>query len=199
MQVSTTAFRDALTAAMLVTGKDRALPVLCAVQVERRGAELIVRGTDRYRLAIVTVGDVTGDDGDWTVLLDRDDVTRILKAIPKLPARMSASLPVTVTLDGDSVSVSDVYGSSITVRCAESTVSAYPKIDGLVPTATAPVESIGFNTAVLADLNKMPGMGTKHKRVELIFSGPNRPVRAEWSDGDTGAHYVTVIMPMRLH
>lgn len=198
--------RDALTACMLSVGTEDHLPVLETVQIEKRGLELILRSTDRFRLTRVTVR-LDADDmpsPDWTVLIDSGDVKRMLAAIPK-PKRYPVPAPVSLSwLDdgGRDAGGHAVHGLSVdtgvTALRVQSFMGDFPRTDSLIPANdldTSEVGAIGFNPKYMTDLCKMPGRD-KNQPVRLRFRGEGKGAVSVW--GDDEVRYEHLLMPVRL-
>lgn len=203
--VSSDNLRDALTACMLSASKNATLPVLMAVQVEKRGAELILRSTDRYRLTRVTITLDSGDmpSPDWTAIVEMADVKRIVSALPKARRGASPLLVTVAWLDdgGCDYSGRRVNGLSVDMEGTGVRVQAYdgdyPRMDSLIPSDDSDTDAVGemgFNPLHMVDLCKMPGRG-KGDRVALRFRGDRKGFVSVW--GDDTIRYEHLMMPVR--
>lgn len=190
LAVPVSSLRDALTAAHLAvaTGNDAvAVPVLGMVQITKTPDQLVFRGTNRYHLleATVPLEDALADE--WQALLASPDVKQILAALPKAPVTAAVGPDGN---DGLLVTIKD--GADLRLRLQD---LDYPKVGGLFPVTTQPVERIRLNTKLLATLAKMPGRGVGY--VKFAFNGEDKPVLAEWSDEKTMVGYRYLLMPVR--
>ena len=105
--------RDALTACLLSVSKETTLPILRTVRVVKTGSELVFTSTDRYRLTRVTVTLTDDDSLDFDILLDRDDIPRILTLAPK-GVKFAVNY-VWLIVAGGTLTVRDLDGSEIKV------------------------------------------------------------------------------------
>lgn len=192
------ALRDALAACLLSAGKDKTLPILMAIKVERRGDELVVTSTDRYRLTRVAITLSTDleqrGDETWAVLVSGDDAKRWVATL-KDEARGFGRAPAWLTIEGDDVTLGTYSGMS-KVRGVE---GDYPRVDSIIPeTASkgAGLPSIAFNPKYMIDLCKMPGRGKNAPVVMDFQERASAPMVSRWNDGDVS--YVHVIMPVRV-
>lgn len=186
------ALRDAFTACLLSVSKDQFLPVLAAVQIEKTGAELIFRSTDRYRLTRVTItlDDVSKAAPDFVTLIDAADVKRVLTAIPK-PVRHETVISVALTIDDGSL----VVDTGQAVMRVQPVDGEFPRTEALWPAEAQAIEEIGLDPKYLIDLAKMPGRA-KNEPVRFRFNGPGKPMVSEWSDDDVAYKYL--LMPARF-
>lgn len=182
--------RNALSACLLAAAKGpEALPVLMAVHVAKDGDRLTFRSTDRNRLVTVSVTLLRPPAGNWETLIPASDVKRAVAGLPK--TRRGSGI---ATIAPDAIGCL-LDGGSHRFTPLD---SQFPKTAQLIPTGTAPVEEIGFQTQHLADLAKMPGRG-RNEPARLRFNGPTKQVVSEWIDvDDENVLYVCVMLPVRL-
>jgi len=186
--------RDALSACLLAAGKDKALPILASVNVERSGRELILRGTDRYRLTIARIALDDDDTGtDWKTTVERDDVARLIAALPKRSRK--AALPVTLSVDALGYLTLRTFDGVTTARGLD---GDYPRVDNIVPTAESAVATpnIAFNPKHLTDACKLPGLPGGGKMLPFELHGSGRPAIIRWEHDAT--EYVHLLMPVRV-
>jgi len=187
--------RDALTATHVSTGNAYDTPeVLKSVRIVKAGSELSFTSTDRWRLTVATLtleaDDNASDAPDWDALIHRDDVKRLIAALPKRATR-GVAMPISLTLTG----------RMLTLDTGESTVSVsvqdgeFPKLASIIVSTTSPTESIAFNPGFMVDLCKMPGR-ERNVPVRLSLDGTTRPLRSGWQAG--AVSYWHVIMPVRV-
>lgn len=181
--------RNALAACLLSVDKGtNYLPVLAAVHVAKVGDELTFRGTDRYRLTVVTVTVQDAPEGDWATLIPAADVKRAVTALPKAGVSLATIAPDSIGWDWGQASMR-----------FQPTEGEFPKTHQIIPTTTEAVEEVGFKPEQLADLAKMPG---RRKNQALFFklNGPGRSVRINWTDEKhENVSYVHVLMPVRAN
>jgi len=194
--------RDMLAGALVAASRSSDVPVLATVQLEWAAGEIVTASTDRYRLC---VGTYAGEsDGvqiveDATVLIPRDVVASLVKALPKSPARGRGHDMVTVTPVTDrrgewSVSWSGPTGSgSVTFRQVE---GSFPKWRPLIPTGEPDAtHGIAWNPAYMADVAKLPH--GRQDAVKWVFRGSTRPAVATFPTHNA-VDWLYLLMPVRL-
>lgn len=184
--------RNALSACLLAVDKGtQYLPVLHAVHVAKAGNELTFRGTDRYRLVVVTVTLRTEQDGDWSTLIDAVDVKRIVGMLPKTEHKYNGGVTL-ATIALNEVTLLGAGSASFTPIDGE-----FPRTASLIPTSTEAVEEIGFKPEQLADLAKMPGR-RKNQPLFFKFNGAGKSVLVTWTDENhENVEYSHLLMPVR--
>jgi DNA polymerase III sliding clamp (beta) subunit (PCNA family) len=187
--------RNALSACLLAVSKDKTLPVLEAVHVAKVGDVLTFRATDRYRLVQVTItlGGTRGvtPEGDWETLIDAADVKRIVGMLPKVAAHLGHvrhDRPNAVSLPAaGSLQFTPVDGE-------------FPRVATIIPTATAPVEEIGFNPSFLADARQDARFREERAGAFFQFNGPGKPAVGRWTDDKHDeVAYLYLLMPVRIN
>jgi DNA polymerase III sliding clamp (beta) subunit (PCNA family) len=150
VQIEGKLFRELLQGAVTCTSKDRTLPLLCGVCISVTEGLLTVRATDRYR-AIIGVLPVK-HDGDFTVLIDRNDATRLFKTLAKIV------VDVAVTAEEDELSVS-WPGDKFTCELAHGT---FPPLERLAAKEAGPsiTKPLAFNAKYLATMSEVPNPRT---------------------------------------
>lgn len=126
-------FRTALKRAALFTARESSRPVLECVKISIGAGSVRFDATDTYKLAIQRFDAETTGDAD--VLLRRDDVASLIKALPR--TRASDADEITITIDGeqinithDAVSEEAARGQRYSYRAAPGT---FPDIARLIP------------------------------------------------------------------
>lgn len=192
--------RDALMV-HVAAGRDDTLPTLTGVHVSWTDGEPIVfAATDRYRLAIATVGEA--GEGDGAFLLPRRDAIELIKVLPK-PKRGASDPDVTMTITCGTVQVPGPREDHVTVFMVHdgSTFSKeyrtldgqFPKYRSLVSEEVEATERIAWNPHYMADVAKLPV--DKYQPVVWRFRGETRPMVGEWKFGDISWEYL--LMPVR--
>lgn len=187
--------RDALHV-HVAAGRDDTLPTLTGVHVSWTDGEPIVfAATDRYRLAIATVGEA--GVGDGVFLLPRRDAIELIKVLPK-PKRGVPDPDVTVTVTREHVTVFMVHDLSTFSKEYRTLDGEYPKYQTLVPRdkPAVPTEATAWNPAFMADVAKLPI--TRNRPVKWTFYGETRPALATF-DCDNDISWEYLLMPVRLH
>lgn len=182
--------RDALMV-HVAAGRDDTLPTLTGVHVSWTDGEPIVfAATDRYRLAVATVGEA--GTGDGTFLLPRRDAIELIKLLPK-PKRGALNPEVTVTVTKDHVTVFMVNDGSTFSREYRTLDGEYPKYRSLMSEDVEATERIAWNPHYMADVAKLPT--EKYAPIVWRFRGPTRPMVGEWKFGNISWEYL--LMPVR--
>lgn len=184
--------RDALTACLLSTDKAKLLPILAAVQIVKAGGTLTLTSTDRYRLTRATITLADADFDEWTALIDKEDVKRLLTALPKKVARWTAFGSVASLTFNSPRLVLNTYESEVSAQNVEGT---FPKVASVIDGETEAAEMASFNPAFMIDLCKMPGRD-RNQPVRLSMNGPNKPVHSKWENN--GVEYLHLIMQVRM-
>ena len=196
--------RDALGTVAVAMGKDATLPILAGAYVSwSHGGSVAFAGTDRYRLVAL---DTTGEDdttatGEAVFILHRNDVTELIKALPKagkryIPQDRQARVLITVT--GSHVTFAYSDGDRSWSRECRIVEGTFPSYRTLIPSdetlaASEGVTGIGWNPAYMADFAKMPIVD---KTIFFRFTHPSKPmVAALEGDGLVGS---ALLMPVRL-
>ena len=182
--------RDALHV-HVAAGKDDTLPTLTGVHVSWTDGEPIVfAATDRYRLAIATVGEA--GSGDGVFLLPRRDAIELIKVLPKAK-RNTHDPEVVVSVTKDHVTVFMVHDGSTFSKEYRTLDGEYPKYRSLVSEEVEATERIAWNPAFMADVAKLPMVN--NMPVVWRFRGSNRPMVGEWKSNDISWEYL--LMPVR--
>ncbi|MHB1100344.1 MAG: hypothetical protein ACYCZR_12395 [Burkholderiales bacterium] len=160
-------------------------------------------GTDRYRLATGAYkGTEAGVAG--TALITRTDVERVIKGLPKSPARGTDCNVTTVTRTADGWLLIESPYAGVSFRF--SLVDAeFPKWRSLIPfdaeaNATGdpePVEQMAWNPEYMADVVKIPH--EKNTPVRCRFTRKDRPMLLDWNGSEcNGIVWRYMLMPVRL-
>lgn len=193
--------RHALAGALVATSKDTSLPTLTGVRIEWSPGESVrMVATDRYRLCVADTG-VEGF-GSGAVLVPRDVVAELVKALPKDAGKYGPPIMVTVTVAGDVLVVVRLGGADgswsreVTLLQGE-----FPKYRSLVPSvedyeSSDGVTSFACNPAYMADVAKIPAE-SKSSPVRWLFRDPNRPALA-LVQGPSGVSFQYLLMPVKI-
>ena len=184
--------RDALMV-HVAAGKDDTLPTLTGVHVSWTDGEPIVfAATDRYRLAIATVGEA--GEGDGAFLLPRRDAIELIKVLPK-PKRGLPDADVVVTVTKDHVTVFMVHDGSTFSKEYRTLDGEFPKYRGLLPKSDPqPISGIAWNPDFMADVAKLPI--ARYAPVKWSFYGETRPMVGRFR-ADNGTDWEYLLMPVR--
>jgi DNA polymerase III sliding clamp (beta) subunit (PCNA family) len=185
--------RDALHV-HVAAGRDDTLPTLTGVHVSWTDGEPIVfAATDRYRLAIATVGEA--GSGDGVFLLPRRDAIELIKVLPKAK-RNTHDPDVVVTVTKDHVTVFMVHYGSTFSKEYRTLDGQFPKYRSLLPkTDPQPISGIAWNPAYMADVAKLPI--ARYAPVKWSFYGETRPMVGRFR-ADDGTDWEYLLMPVRL-
>lgn len=195
--------REALASALVATGTDKTVPVLRGVLMTwTDGGTVEYAATDRYRLVMVETD--TAGAGDGRVLLARDAVTELVKALPK-PGKYvrDNGSPVVVTVTGSHVTFRFDDGVAAWSREYRMLDGDFPKCRPLVPgivggsdRQVTAVESIGWNPILMADFAKLPMVGNGTAGMHWTFYGSDKPL-VSTIDGQCGTRVIALLMPVR--
>lgn len=203
MSVNVFTLRDLLVGALVGASTDATIPTLRAVQVSWSDGRIVVASTDRYRL-VIGESDRPTVSGAATVLVSREHVESLVKALPKTRVRnghavLSVNDPV-VTLHRVSdqvlvVRVDDPVNGSWS-RELPLLDGSFPKWESLVPSEFKGTDAIAWNPAYLADVAKLPHDGNVPVSFKLQES--TRPALASYSQSKTGVSWRYLLMPVKL-
>lgn len=196
--------RDVLTGALLASSKDDTLPTIATVLLEWNATELRAVSTDRYRLMVVTVvaqdsvgynsdTNLYAPDGAGTALLNRNELTELVKALPKMGKRAKPE-SVRVSLLGGSVLVEgDGWSRTLTVMLGE-----FPKYRTLIPGEDnfGAVDGVAYNPRFFADIAKIPS--ERNAPVKLRFTTAHKPMVATLPGVNGVSEYLYLLMPVRV-
>lgn len=214
--------RAMLSAALVAASKDETLPAIASVRVQWDAGQLTAVATDRYRLVVVDWAPLATDDvccpvpGAGSFLLARQDVERIIKALPARQGRAPLPIMARVSLavddpagqwsgPGGTWTVTVVnFDSSATVS-GQLLTAQFPKWESLVPSddalaASAGVTSVSYNPDFLASIGKVASfVAEKNVPVTFRWTEPHRPCVVSIGarvPGELSARFL--LMPVRL-
>lgn len=186
-------FRQMLTGCLVGAGKDTNLAKINAIQMEVDSGQVFFASTDRYRLTIADTQAFRPGAEDGVILMSRSDAEAVVKMMPAKPAPEDTIRVKSADADTFAISLGapmDIPKWAVKfVRITEE----FPKWRRLIPTESRPVLSVKYNTAYLADLNKIPR--DKTKPVEWTFFGDGKPALAMWEHDAVNWKYL--LMPVR--
>lgn len=205
--VPTEAMRHALALALGHASKDDTTRRnLCAVlfELRERGKVLRLVATDGHRLAMVDLGSTGPEHADKIVaLISRDDVSAMLKALPK-----GRDQGVAVSFGPGQRFAFEPLGApvSLTMHSVDET---FPPYESVIPGLHKPVEVQenggfvwGMNPAYLAESCKLlapiAGKGSSGKGIQCRVFDNMTPMRIDVTSADETTTAVVVIMPMRI-
>ncbi|MGH9248014.1 MAG: hypothetical protein ACRD0W_00620 [Acidimicrobiales bacterium] len=173
------------------TARD-ANPLLRAVHLESTGAELVTVATDRYTAARETIP-LAVEPGDvFAATVDLDGV----KAALKIRRGASNLLPVTLTVNGESVTFDN--GESLVRAAIVDGAGGYPKVDQFfTPAAPAEPQTLpvlfGADPTFLARLGKIRTEVPKAGPARITVVDPRKPILVQVDDT-----FQAVIMPVTV-
>jgi hypothetical protein len=190
------ALRQALTTALTFASTDDTIPLINSVFIQPAadGTAIEVAATDRYALSIETLP-VEDDGTPFEVLIRSDIVKRILTLTPK-PKRGEEPGTVTLTQDGDRVTVRVVTDieTAITFTPWKDKFIDYRKLlAGAEKDKSEPADLMGFNPSILGKTCK--AFSGSSEPMKASFSGHGKAVLIE--QGYSGLK--VLVMPVRIH
>lgn len=193
-----TMLRAALAGALVATSKGVVLPTLTGVRVEWSPGESVrMVATDRYRLCVADTG-VEGV-GSGAVLVPRDVVAELVKALPKSSPRYGMGLQVMVEVIGDVLRVVGISSETSWSRDVTLLQGEFPKYRSLVPSvedyeASDGVTTFACNPVYMADVAKIPT--DRNMPVRWYFRDPHRPALA-LVHGPDDISFQYLLMPVK--
>jgi DNA polymerase III sliding clamp (beta) subunit (PCNA family) len=184
VQVGGALLRELLQGALTCTSKDRTLPVLCGVSISVVEGLLTVRAMDRYRGIIGKLP--VKHDGDVFTLLDRTDVTRLIKHLAKIV------VDVTVTVE-DELSVS-WPGEEFTCELCYGT---FPPIETLAVerTSASMIKPLSFSAKYLATMADVPNSRNLPWTLSYTESGS----MIAFQGSESGPAWTFILAAMKIH
>ena len=165
-------------------GRDKALPVLNALQLEAAGGLFTARATDRYRLI---EGSAKALDGQLDqALISLDDTKRLITLLKAHKAHLIGLSRVSNTLTASAL------GDSVTFTLVDGTFPPVADLWAKVEGDPVPVAGVAFNPAFMADYAKIAGKGAG---IKIYFTGEGKPMRVRIT-GDK-ITWRAALMPMR--
>lgn len=196
--------RDLLTGALVAASKQaHEFPISAVVLEWQDDGTVEATATDRYRLS---TGAYKGTEATvaGTALIARKDVERVIKGLPKSPARGLDHDVTTVTRDADGWLAIESPYAGVSFRFAL-LAAEFPKWRSLIPfdaegNATGerePVEQMCWNPVYMADVAKIPQ--GKNAPVRCRFTRQDRPMLIDWPNGNcNGIAWRYLLMPTKL-